>query len=326
MSNSLHLGDNLDVLRQHLKPDSVDLIYLDPPFKSSKTYNVLFTKRDGTRSRSRVEAFRDTWCWDQTAAEAFEDLVASGPDDVSRIMQAFRNSLGTSDMMSYLAMMAPRLLELRRVLRLTGCIYLHCDPTASHYLKILMDAVFGPHSFQNEIVWYYRGGGLSKSRWARRHDVILMYSKGKHFFFDADAVRGEYAESTKQRFAHYIGNVREGRDFGVQRLHPEGKHPDDVWLIPIVAPSARERLGYPTQKPEALLERIIKASSKRGDTILDPFCGCGTAIVVAERLGRKWIGIDVTPLAIAAVRSRLQAAFGPDIDYEVDGEPKEAGP
>jgi len=320
--NWLYFGDNLSVLRRHVKDASVDLIYLDPPFKSNKAYNVIFKERNGAQSKSQIEAFRDTWCWDQAAAEAYEDLVVSGPEEVSRLMQAFHQFLGPSDMMSYLAMMAPRLLELRRVLKATGSIYLHCDPTASHYLKLLMDAVFGTRSFQNEIIWYYRGGGLSKARWARRHDVILMYSQGGAFFFDPDAVRDEYAQSTKERFAHYIGNVRKGHDFGVQRLHPEGKHPDDVWMVPIVAPSARERLGYPTQKPEALLERIIKASSKPGDVVLDPFCGCGTAIVVAERFGRSWIGIDITPLAINAVRSRLEQTFGPGVEYEVDGLPK----
>ncbi|HUT02661.1 MAG TPA: DNA methyltransferase [bacterium] len=320
--NWLCLGDNLDVLRLHIKDASVDLIYLDPPFKSNKAYNVIFKEKNGAQKRKPIEAFKDTWSWDRAAAEAFEDIVVSGPDDVSRLMQALRQFLGTSDMMSYLAMMAPRLLALQRVLKATGSIYLHCDPTASHYLKLLMDAVFGTRSFQNEIVWYYKGGGLSKARWARRHDIILMYSRGDASFFDADAVRDEYAQTTKERFAHYIGNVRKGHDFGIQKLHPEGKHPDDVWLIPIVAPSARERLGYPTQKPEALLERIIKASSKPGDVVLDPFCGCGTAIVVAERLGRNWIGIDITPLAINAVRSRLQQAFGPGVEYEVDGLPK----
>ena len=320
--NWLYFGDNLDILRRHVSDASVDLIYLDPPFKSNKAYNVIFKEKNGAQSRSQIEAFKDTWSWDQTAAEAFEDIVVSGPDEVSRLMQALRQFLSTSDMMAYLAMMAPRLLELRRVLRSSGSIYLHCDPTASHYLKLLMDAIFGPKSFQNEIVWYYKGGGLSKSRWARRHDVILMYSQGVDFFFDPGAVRDEYAQATRERFAHYIGNVRKGHDFGVQKLHPEGKHPDDVWMMPIVAPSAKERLGYPTQKPEALLERIIKASSKPGDTVLDPFCGCGTAIVVAQRLGRSWIGIDITPLAINAVRSRLQQAFGPDVEYEIDGLPK----
>ncbi len=320
--NWLYFGDNLDILRRHVKENSVDLIYLDPPFKSNKAYNVIFKEKNGAQSRSQIEAFKDTWNWDQAAAEAFEDIVVSGPDDVSRLMQALRQFLGTSDMMAYLAMMAPRLLELQCVLKRTGSIYLHCDPTASHYLKLLMDAVFGTRSFRNEIVWYYKGGGLSKARWARRHDIILLYSCSDASFFDADAVRDEYAQTTKERFAHYIGNVRKGHDFGLQKLHPEGKHPDDVWLMPIVAPSAKERLGYPTQKPEALLARIIKASSKPGDVVLDPFCGCGTAIAVAERLGRNWIGIDITPLAINAVRSRLQQAFGPDVEYEIDGLPK----
>jgi len=235
-------------------------------------------------------------------------------------MQAFWQFLGPSDMMAYLAMMAPRLVELKRVLKPTGSIYLHCDPTASHYLKLVMDAVFDPRFFQNEIVWYYRGGGVSPRRWARRHDTILVYSKTAAFCFNPDPVRDDSARSTKLRFGHYIGNIRRGRDYGLQRLHPAGKHPDDVWAVPIVAPSAKERLGYPTQKPEALLERVIKASSGEGDLVLDPFCGCGTTVVVAQRLGRRWIGIDITWLAISLVKSRLLESFGQEIEYRVLGE------
>ena len=318
--NTLYYGDNLDVLRLHVADESVDLVYLDPPFNSNVTYNVLFAERNGSRAAAQIKAFGDTWQWDEAAAEAYEEIVEAG-GLVSRAMQAFRTFLGNSDMLAYLAMMAPRLVELRRVLKATGSLYLHCDPTASHYLKMLMDATFGAPHFQNEVIWYYKGAGVSPKRWARRHDVLLWYSKTDHFYFDPDPVRDEYAESTKERFSHYIGNVRGERDFGLQKLNPKGKHPDDVWQIRIVAPSARERLGYPTQKPEALLERIIKASSNEGDVVCDPFCGCGTAVIVAQCLNRRWIGIDVTQAAVRVIKVRLRDTFGNAVRYKVIGEP-----
>jgi DNA modification methylase len=320
--NILYYGDNLDVLRRYIKDETIDLIYLDPPFKSDATYNVLFAEQNGTRAAAQVKAFEDTWQWDRTAARAFTEVVEAG-GKLSKLMQSFWTYLGGSDMLAYLAMMAPRLVELRRVLKSTGSIYLHCDPTASHYLKMLMDAIFGGENFQNEIVWYYRGAGISKKRFARRHDIILFYGKSDNLIFNPDEVRTGYAEATIDRFRHYIGNVRKGKDFGLQRLHPKGKHPDDVWEISIVAPSAKERVGYPTQKPEALLERIIKASSNEGDLVLDPFCGCGTTIAVAQRLNRRWIGIDITHLAVTLIKHRLQDAFGDNIKntYKVIGEP-----
>lgn len=322
MDGHLYYGDNLDVLRRHVKDESVDLVYLDPPFQSGKNYNVLF-KEHGKRAKAQIKAFEDTWQWDEVAAESYDMVVREG-GTAADAMEAFRRYLGTSTMLAYLSMMAPRLLELHRVLRPTGSIYLHCDPTASHYLKMLMDAVFGTKCFQNEIIWYYKGAGVSPSRWGRRHDVLLWYSKGQDPYFDPDPVRDEYAESTKQRFSHHIGNVRGDHDFGVQELNPKGKHPDDVWQLPILAPSARERLGYPTQKPETLLERILLSSSREGDLVLDPFCGCGTTVAVAQRLGRRWIGIDITHLAIGLIKHRLQGQFGSDSVqemYRVVGEP-----
>jgi site-specific DNA-methyltransferase (adenine-specific) len=200
--------------------------------------------------------------------------------------------------------------ELRRVLKPTGSIYLHCDPTASHYLKMLMDAVFGAKSFQNEFIWYYSGGGASKSRWARKHDVILFYSKGPSWTFNADAVRVPYKWTDGQRRADGSGRDLEA-----------GKLADDVWEHHGIMPWAKERLSYPTQKPEALLERIIRASSTEGDLVLDPFCGCGTTIAVAQRLGRRWIGIDITHLAVTLMKHRLRDAFGDQAAYRVIGEP-----
>jgi len=317
--NTLYYGDNLDVLRQHIATESVDLIYLDPPFNSNANYNVLFAEQDGSRAAAQVLAFEDTWHWDQGAVAAYEEAVEQG-GRLADALNAMHTFLGGSDMLAYLSMMAPRLTELRRVLKPTGSIYLHCDPTASHYLKMLMDAVFGPRCFQNEVVWYYKGAGVSPRRWGRRHDILLWYSKSQEWFFDPDPVRDEYAETTKERFSHHIGNVRGTIDYGSQSLNPKGKHPDDVWQIPIVAPSARERL-YPTQKPVALLERVILSSSKPDDVILDPFCGCGTAVIAAQKLDRRWADIDITHLAINLIKHRLTDTYGPDVSFNVIGEP-----
>jgi len=322
--NTLYYGDNLEVLRLHVKDESVDLVYLDPPFKSDQNYNVLFAERNGTRSPAQIKAFKDTWTWDLEAAEAFEEVVERG-GKVSETMQGFRKLLGDSDMLAYISMMAPRLIELRRVLKSTGSIYLHCDSTAGAYLRLLMDAVFGPQNLQNEIVWYYRGGGVSKRRFGRRHDVILFYSRKPtaNRPFNVDAVRTPYSPDTVERLKYKAKAFRGDKVYDSYEPHPEGKHPDDVWLMQPVMPSARERLGYPTQKPEALLERIIKASSNESDLVLDPFCGCGTTIAVAQRLNRRWIGIDITHLAVTLMKYRLEHTFGEGIkqEYEVIGEP-----
>jgi len=292
--NVLYYGDNLDILRHHIKDNSVDLIYLDPPFNSKADYNVLYKEPTGEASKAQITAFEDTWHWTEETGRAFSDIIERAPADVVEMMRSFRHFIGQkNDVIAYLTMMCIRLLELKRVLKNTGTIYLHCDPTASHYLKILMDTIFGKNNFRNEIIWCYRGAGYPKRDFGRRHDVILRYSKSSEYIFNLDAVREEYADATKERFKHHIGNIRDGKDFGVQELHPLGKQPDDWWQIQPIAPSAKERLGYPTQKPENLLDKIIKASSNEGDIILDPFCGCGTAIVVAQRIKRKWIGIDI---------------------------------
>ena len=261
----VYCGDNLHRLSQF--PDEcVDLIYLDPPFFSNRHYEVIWG------DEAEVRSFEDRW---------------EGGIHV------------------YVNWMRERMHELYRVLKPTGSIYLHCDWHASHHLKVMMDDIFGENHFQNEIIWYYKGAGVSPRRWGRRHDTLLFYSKGREWTFNVGEVRGEYAESTKERFSHYIGNVRRSGDFGPQTLNPKGKHPDDVWQIPILAPSDRERLGYPTQKPEPLLERVIRASSNRGDVILDPFAGCGTTLVVAQKLRREWIGIDISPTAVGLIKERM---------------------
>ena len=324
--NKLCFGDNLDILREHIAGESVDLIYLDPPFNSNATYNALFRERSGEESAAQITAFDDTWRWSMESEFAYQDVVSKGPQRLGRLLAAMREFLGQNDMMAYLTMMAQRLAEMQRVLKPTGSIYLHCDPTASHYLKLMMDAVFGNGNFLNEIVWYYRGAGVPKKSRAKRHDVILNYAKKNgEQFFNPDPIRQPYAEATTERFSHYIGNVRDGQDYGEQKLNPKGKHPDDVIThIQPIAPSARARLGYPTQKPEELLANIIAASSNEGDVVLDPFCGCGTAVAVAERLKRRWIGIDITHLAISLVRHRLRDTFGEDLlPYEVVGAPQD---
>lgn len=232
-------------------------------------------------------------------------------------MQAFHTFLGESDMLAYLAMMAPRLVELKRVLKPTGSIYLHCDPTASHYLKMIMDAIFEAKHFQNEIIWYYQTGGASSKRFSRKHDIILWYSKTGSWQFHGERIAIPRTEKAIARAQNPKGARIKAND--------TTKNPNDVFIIQQMNPMAKERLGYPTQKPEALLERIIKASSNEGDIVLDPFCGCGTTIAVAQKLKRHWIGIDITHLAATLIKHRLQDAFGDQVsrNYEVIGEPKD---
>ncbi|MFH1337349.1 MAG: DNA methyltransferase [Nanoarchaeota archaeon] len=320
--NFLYYGDNLDILRRYIRDETVDLIYLDPPFKSNQNYNVLFQEQNGLQSKAQVKVFEDTWRWDQESAEAYQGIVEKGPEKVSRTMQAFRTFLGDNDMLAYLSMMAPRLVELRRVLKPAGSIYLHCDPTASHYLKLLMDAVFEANRFLNEIVWCYRQGGRSNRLFGRKHDIIFWYSKTDEWVFNAESpsVRVQYHgtggfQTSGKGVTHKTGKT--------YKPDPRGKIVEDWWDIPALPPMSKERLGYPTQKPEALLDRIIEASSNEGDIILDPFCGCGTAIAVSQRLNRRWIGIDITHLAVGLIKHRLQDAFGSEINsaYHVIGEP-----
>lgn len=335
--NTLYYGDNLDIMRRYIKDESIDLVYLDPPFNSNQTYNVLYAEQGGSRSAAQIKAFDDTWHWGDDAAEAYQDVVEVN-DKTSEAMRAFWQLLGASDMMAYLAMMAPRLKELHRVLKPTGCLYLHCDPTASHYLKLLLDSTFGPGNFRNEIIWHYKFRMMDSARiFNRKHDVLLFYAKSAANVLRMGAVvepwtREDIIRTRKQ--AIYTGD--DGREWVwmpggrghsknkkkyLEQIMAEGKALDDVWDIPIISSSAKERLGYPTQKPELLLERIIKASSGEGDTVLDPFCGCGTTISVAQRLNRRWIGIDITPLAISLIKHRLQTAHEGRASYTVIGEP-----
>jgi DNA modification methylase len=391
--NVLFYGDNLDVLRQHVKDETVDLVYLDPPFNSAQDYNVLFAEH-GTRAAAQIKAFEDTWQWDESAARAYADVVEQG-EKVSLAMQSFRTFLGESDMMAYLAMMAPRLIELRRVMKPTASIYLHCDPTASHYLKMLMDAVFGPQNFMSEVIWKRTLAHSSAKRFGPLHDVILFFTRGDSFTWND--LKGDLDESyVTSHFKKADGSgeafqdisltgagtrqgesgeawrgldpTKKGRHWAipgavidkmgidrslslVDRLEAldragriywpkstgesfprlkwyvsdsPGSKLGDVWVdIPPINSQAQERLGYPTQKPQALLERIIRASSNEGDLVLDPFCGCGTAVAAAQALGRRWVGIDITHLAVNLIKTRLRDAFGPEVEktYKVIGEP-----
>jgi len=380
-ANTLYYGDNLDILRRYVADESVDLVYLDPPFNSNANYNVLFKEHSGEQASSQIHAFEDTWTWSMEAELALEAMIVEG-GQVSVAMQALRKLLGTSNMMAYLAMMAPRLVELRRALKPTGSLYLHCDDTASAYLRVLMDAVFDPRSFLNEITWKrtHSHGNVSRS-FGAVCDTILVYTKtGAYtwnqlytaFALDYIERTFKYSDPDGRRWQsvtlrnpgqrpnlHFPYTASNGVTY---QPHPNGWGCDEVRLrkydregrlhfpakaggalrlkmyldesqgvrlqslwddIPAIGSQAAERLGYPTQKPEALLERIIRASSNEGDVVLDPFCGCGTAVDAAQKLGRPWIGIDVTYLAIALIRRRLRDAYGESVDetYEVIGEP-----
>jgi DNA modification methylase len=377
--NHLYYGDNLDVLQRYIKDESVDLVYLDPPFNSNADYNVLFAERNGQDSAAQIKAFEDTWRWDSESARVHQEIVEQG-GKLSETLQALRMILGDTDMLAYLTMMSPRLQELRRVLKPTGSLYLHCDPTASHYLKLILDVIFGPKNYVNEIIWQRTASkGLMTRRLPRNHDVIFCYQMGEnatrnlHETFKAydvdnldEKTGGKYRLKdpdgriyrladlnnpnhnrpnltyeflgvtrvwrwTKDRMeeAYKKGIVIQtapGRVPQLKRYLDEqrGRPYGDVWadIFPINSQAA-ERLGYPTQKPLPLLERIIRISSNEGDTVLDPFCGCGTTIDAAERLKRNWIGIDITHLAVNLIKHRLYDTYGDPVlkTYRVIGEP-----
>ena len=375
--NKLYFGDNLDILREHVPDESVDLIYLDPPFNSNATYNVLFREASGEGSAAQIHAFDDTWHWSIESESAYREVITGGPKKLADLLEAMRSFLGRNDMMAYLAMMAPRMAELHRVLKPAGSIYLHCDSTASHYLKLLMDAVFGAGNFRAEVIWQRTTSHSDARGLGRVHDGLLYYGKSSTVTWNSvfqplnpDYVESyyRYQDSDGRKFMsadlsaagpgpartfgergmidppsgrHWMYDdngimqlLQEGRVFwtrnGVPRLKVYldehlGMPAHDVWtdILPLRS-WHKERLGYPTQKPEALLERIIKASSNEGDVVLDPFCGCGTAIAVAERLGRRWVGIDITHLAISLMKSRLHDTFGPQLsEYDVVGAPQD---
>lgn len=359
--NTLYYGDNLHVLRTHVPDESVDLVYLDPPFNSGRDYNAVFEdgEADGKRASAQVKAFVDTWRWDDAAHAAYEEVTRDTSGELLRVklaetMKAFRVVLGTGSTLAYLAMMAPRLVELRRVLRATGSLYLHCDPTASHYLKMLLDGIFGRENFRNEIVWGYKTyQGKASTYFPKKHDILLCYGRSARAVEKFTLLYQSNVEDTVnfKRWRGYIqtdGTILAGHApmqdtrfvaYYNRWVRENGRTPDpneviytqtgevvsSVWVdIQALDPKDKvERLGYPTQKPRALLERIIKASSNPGDVVLDPFCGCGTALDAAVVLGRKWVGIDVTHLAVNVIKKRLEDVHNlhPGKDYQVVGEP-----
>lgn len=411
MTNRLYYGDNLEVLREHIADQSVDLIYLDPPFNSNASYNVLFRAPSGGGADASIEAFDDTWQWGPAAEDALADIRASGNHKLHTLMGAIRTALGDNALMAYLAMMAVRLVELHRVLKDTGSLYLHCDPTASHYLKLVLDAVFGAENFRNEIVWRRSASHNSATKqFGPVHDVILFYAKSEVLRLNPiqvphlkSYIEGEFRYSDTKgqyRLNEIMGPGKRTGDSGKPWRgydpSPKGRH----WAIPeslrsllprrgdgltlqqqldeldklgelYISPAGRpkykqrptpgvalqdvwayqpgtegtlygselaidsdvkwlsneaEKLGYPTQKPVGLLERIIAASSNPGDVVLDPFCGCGTAVDAAEKLGRRWIGIDVTHLAIGLIEKRMHEGYDTDqgpLQFDVIGVPKD---
>lgn len=318
MANELYFGDNLEVLREKFPGEQgwFDLIYLDPPFNSNRNYNVLF--REGkVDSSAQIHAFADTWEWTGATIKLFHELRDDPNPQIALLVDSLHEFLGDTPMMAYLVNMTARLIPLRRVLKPTGSIYLHCDPTASHYLKVIMDRIFGGQNFRNEIVWHYTGGGRSKSYFSHKHDVIFLYTKSENYTFNVDEIRVPYKETSGYAQTGIVSAA------GKKYLpNPLGTPQDDVWDLPIINPLSRERLGYPTQKPEKLLERILLASSNEEDLVLDPFCGCGTTVAVAEKLHRRWVGIDISMQAINVIAGRMAAHY-PGAQIRIDGIPKD---
>ncbi|MBU4332581.1 restriction endonuclease [Patescibacteria group bacterium] len=311
-NRTLYFGDNLEILKKKIPDESFDLIYLDPPFNSSRSYNVLF--KEGLQdSPAQIRAFEDSWHWTRDSKQAFDYLVRKTNQNISNLMLALEQILGHNDVLAYLSMMTVRLIELHRVLKKTGSLYLHCDPTASHYLKIVLDVIFGKRNFRNEIVWTYRRWPAKSRAFQRMHDILFFYVKDGKNSYTFNTIYQPLADITvkihkgKKQRATFIDGRRLSRD---QEEESVGTPLPDYWYIPAIAGHAKERLGYPTQKPEALLKRIIEVSSNQGDWILDPFCGCGTTIAVAEKLERNWVGIDITVLAINLIKHRLRGQNG----------------
>jgi site-specific DNA-methyltransferase (adenine-specific) len=319
--NKLYYGDNLEVLRKNVKDETVDLCYIDPPFNSKRNYNQIYNNV-GKEDVAQAQAFVDTWTWNSIANEGFDEITSNKNGVFTKqsinLILGLEKVLGKGSLLSYLVSMTQRIAEIYRVLKPTGSFYLHCDPTASHYLKLVLDAIFCSQGgeFMNEIVWCYSTGGRAKEFYPRKHDIIFWYTKSKNYLFHYDEVALERDTSTMhepikydEKGRPYQRNFKNGKEY--KYYLDKGVLPNDWWTdIQAINPSAKERLGYPTQKPETLLERIIKANSKEGDVILDCYCGCGTTIAVAEKLKRNWIGIDITYQSISLIMKRLEDSFG----------------
>ena len=332
---TLYYGDNLEILRNKIPDESVDLCYIDPPFNSKRSYFQIYNNIGGKVDKAQAQAFVDTWTWDDRAIEGYTEITTNLNGRFTKqaieLINGLEMILGKDDLLAYLVHMTLRVTEIFRVLKPSGSFYLHCDPTASHYLKLVLDAVFCSQSgdFVNEIIWSYRKWSVSGKSFSRNHDVILFYVKD----FDKASFNVQYqprAESTLKRFGNKTivsGHDESGKRIPSVTLETESKgvKMSDVWDISIIAPVSKERMGYPTQKPEALLERIINASSNPGDVVLDAYCGCGTTVAVAERLNRQWIGIDITYHSIGLILKRLVDAYGEQIlsEITVDGIPQD---
>jgi len=372
--NTLYYGDNLEVLRKHFPPECIDLIYLDPPFNSKADYNVLFKESTGEQSTAQIQAFSDFWHWNPEAKHAYDYLAINAPQNVGDLITSFYGFLGKNDMFAYIVMMGERLLELNRVLKSTGSLYLHCDTTASHYLKLLLDAIFGIENFRNEIIWQRFNFHADAHRYGRVHDILLFYTKTNNYYWKTQY--GEYKEKYKKSHFYNV-DPSNGRNFRLSDSTAKGQGPPrffngkllepphgthwrwsqenidhlvaqgkivftktgnpavkryldevkpaihSVWTdIPPINSMSKERIGFQTQKPIKLVERIIESSCPENGTLLDPFCGCGTAIIAAEKKHRHWIGIDITFLAINLVKGRLKDSF-PMAVYAVEGEPRD---
>lgn len=337
--NILYYGDNLEVLRKKIHDESVDLCYIDPPFNSKRNYFQIYNNIGG-EDQAQAQAFVDTWTWDEEAVRGYREIITNPEgrftSQVIELLKGLRNVLKEGSLLAYLVSMSLRITEIHRVLKPHGSFYLHCDPTASHYLKLVLDAIFlpGRGEFQNEIIWCYSIGGKSKTRFGRKHDVIFFYTKVND---DSHIFNATGAAIPRKPNSHMkVGADADGREYQekkdrktgkVYRYYmDEGKIAEDYWIdIETLNREDRERLGYPTQKPEALLERIIRTSSNEDSVILDAYCGCGTTVVVAQRLKRRWIGIDITYQSISLVLRRLEKSFGSDIIplIKVDGIPQD---
>jgi DNA modification methylase len=343
MANSLYYGDNLVTLRNRIKDESIDLCYIDPPFNSKRNYNQIYNNV-GADDRAQAQAFVDTWTWDDEAREGYQEIISNEkgrycPSTIE-LIKGLANVLKESSLLAYLVSMTRRIVEIHRVLKPTGSFYLHCDPTSSHYLKIVLDSIFSPTQFRNEVVWDYSFRLMDLPNFFnRKHDILLFYAKSKNAVFHMPKTvwtREDIVRSRKQEI-HTDEHGEEwiwmpgGKGHSKNKLKKlsdiitQGKAISDVWQIPTLSSSSKERLGYPTQKPETLLERVIRASTNEGEVVLDAYCGCGTTVAVAQRLKRKWVGMDITFQSISLILRRLEQAFGHEIveSVNLDGAPRD---
>ena len=331
---TLYYGDNLEILRNKIPDESIDLCYIDPPFNSKKSYFQIYNNIGGKADKAQAQAFTDTWTWDDRAIEGYTEITTNYNGRFTKqaieLIKGLEMILGRDDLLAYLVHITLRVTEIFRALKPTGSFYLHCDPTASHYLKLVLDAVFCGQGgdFRNEIIWCYKRWPSKQQNFQKMHDVIFRYSKTKDVIWNQ--LYDDFTEQTKKRIKNGMKIEHIVGPSGKILIRPtDDKSPGvamcDYWNIPMIAGQAKERMGYPTQKPEALLERIIKASTNPGDLVLDAYCGCGTTVAVAERLDRNWIGIDITYHSISLILKRLADANGGQLpaDIVVDGIPQD---